>query len=87
VIATTVRVLVLLFSLFVQPAFADNTTVKFKHMFVLGDSLSDQGNLFSRPTSLGKRSTFRRSPRPITTTWDASPTERSMPVFSRRSSD
>jgi hypothetical protein len=48
-----VRLFILLFSFFVQPTFADNTIVKFKHMFVLGDSLSDQGNLFFATSDLG----------------------------------
>jgi phospholipase/lecithinase/hemolysin len=45
-ISRTVRLLVVLVSLLVQPTFADDTTVTFNHMYVLGDSLSDQGNLF-----------------------------------------
>jgi len=54
VISGAVRLLVLLFSFSVQPTFADNTTLKFKHMVVLGDSLSDQGNLFFATTDLGQ---------------------------------
>ena len=54
VISAAVRLFVLLFSLSVQPTFADNTTVKFKHMVVLGDSLSDQGNLFFATSDLGQ---------------------------------
>ena len=53
-ISRTVRLFILLFSFFVQPTFADNTTVKFKHMFVLGDSLSDQGNLFFATSDLSQ---------------------------------
>ena len=47
------RLFVVLLSSFVQPTFADNATVKFTHMFVLGDSLSDQGNLFFATSDLG----------------------------------
>jgi len=54
VISAAVRLFVLLFSLSVQPTFADSTTVKFKHMVVLGDSLSDQGNLFFATSDLGQ---------------------------------
>jgi outer membrane lipase/esterase len=53
VISRTAYLFALLFSFFVPPTFADHTTVKFKHMFVLGDSLSDQGNLFFATSNLG----------------------------------
>lgn len=49
----TVRLFVLLLWSFVQPTFADNATLKFTHIFVLGDSLSDQGNLFFATSDLG----------------------------------
>jgi outer membrane lipase/esterase len=54
----------LLFSFFVQPTFAVNMTVKFKHMFVLGDSLSDQGNLLFATSVLGPA--FNQPPIPAT---------------------
>ena len=52
-IPRTLRLLVIALALAVAPAFADNTTVKFGHLFVLGDSLSDQGNLFFATSELG----------------------------------
>ena len=50
--------------LFVLPSQAEDSTVKFRHMFVLGDSLSDQGNLLSATTALA--ATFNSPPIPAT---------------------
>ena len=50
----TVRLLFALLALLALPAFAANTTVKFNHMFVLGDSLSDQGNLYFATSELSQ---------------------------------
>ena len=50
--------------LFVLPSHADDSTLRFRHMFVLGDSLSDQGNLLSATTELA--ATFNSPPIPAT---------------------
>jgi phospholipase/lecithinase/hemolysin len=52
----------LLLMLFGASAFAGEPTVRFRHMFVLGDSLSDQGNLFSATSALAD--TFNLPPIP-----------------------
>jgi len=54
----------LLLMLFVLPSHADDSTLRFRHMFVLGDSLSDQGNLLSATTELA--ATFNSPPIPAT---------------------
>jgi outer membrane lipase/esterase len=54
VISRAVGLIVLLFSFSVHVASADNTTLKFEHVFVLGDSLSDQGNLFFATSELSE---------------------------------
>ena len=63
-ISRTWRLFALLFSLLVPPVLADNTAIKFKHLVVLGDSLSDQGNLFFATSDLGQA--FNLPPIPAT---------------------
>ena len=52
----------LLLMLFGASALAGGPADKFRHMFVLGDSLSDQGNLFSATSALAD--TFNLPPVP-----------------------
>ena len=59
ILRTTVGLLLMFFG---ASVLADEPTLKFRHMFVLGDSLSDQGNLFSATTALAD--TFKLPPIP-----------------------
>ena len=59
ILRTTVGLLLMFFG---ASVLADEPTLKFRHMFVLGDSLSDQGNLFSATTALAD--TFNLPPIP-----------------------
>ena len=65
--ATTLRMvfaLVLALALASACAQAGELTTRFRHMFVLGDSLSDQGNLLAATTALAD--TFNLPPIPAT---------------------